>query len=491
MEGGDSNSAREDEKRMGDAVIGRSMRAGKPLSLPLPMRTQTALNTDKSTEARAAICTVSVAIRRDKRVDWSLACLLCSHLRSIPSLTRITMPAKATGSVGTTPPTAAPARAVHTGLYATLSPLLQGTLLALLLSLAHHTSLHVVAPVVNFSLAQRYHGVVAAACVLIGYARQALTPPATRREALLQQAWSLAGAATGFGCLRLFIYVAYPRLATTWNPALLARVLLLPAYVAAGCLGAYLRAIPWPPAMAVALAAATTMAQGGESYYRTLLAAGMPSAVILAYVTGCFAAWSFLIGAKASALTPATASAPAATAKGVAAINNKTKKGKAAAAAAAAAVVEVESKKWAKQNILLLFAVTVAMRHAFQQLNYLPAPVMQPVAKNATTDAAGTSTPPQPLFTTLSARESNSGFISVVHDHVTGGGLLALRADHSILGGIYLQNQNDSIYGCFYYPDFVLPQSYDATTSLLPRRVLVLGVGIGTAPSLFAKHGDA
>jgi hypothetical protein len=55
----------------------------------------------------------------------------------------------------------------------------------------------------------------------------------------------------------------------------------------------------------------------------------------------------------------------------------------------------------------------------------------------------------------LERSESVTGFVSVVRVSSDYGPILVLRCDHSLLGGIFLNHQNSSIFGSFYYMDFI------------------------------------
>jgi hypothetical protein len=55
----------------------------------------------------------------------------------------------------------------------------------------------------------------------------------------------------------------------------------------------------------------------------------------------------------------------------------------------------------------------------------------------------------------LQRSESVTGFVSVLRLPSEFGPIVVLRCDHSLIGGMYLNHRNSSIFGSFYYMDFV------------------------------------
>lgn len=55
----------------------------------------------------------------------------------------------------------------------------------------------------------------------------------------------------------------------------------------------------------------------------------------------------------------------------------------------------------------------------------------------------------------IARKESTTGFLSVSELPTKYGPIRILRCDHSILGGGYVNHNLSSIYGTFYYMDFV------------------------------------
>jgi hypothetical protein len=55
----------------------------------------------------------------------------------------------------------------------------------------------------------------------------------------------------------------------------------------------------------------------------------------------------------------------------------------------------------------------------------------------------------------LQRSESVTGFVSVLRLPSEFGPMLILRCDHSLIGGMYLDYKNASVFGSFYFMDFV------------------------------------
>ncbi|KAI8911458.1 S-adenosyl-L-methionine-dependent methyltransferase [Gorgonomyces haynaldii] len=81
--------------------------------------------------------------------------------------------------------------------------------------------------------------------------------------------------------------------------------------------------------------------------------------------------------------------------------------------------------------------------------------------------------------------ESNTGFISIVNVPSDHGLFRVMRCDHSIIGGGYLDYNLDSIFGSFYFMDFVRYITRKEDT----KQVLQIGLGIGVSARTLLKTG--
>ncbi|KAJ3295193.1 hypothetical protein HK104_002927 [Borealophlyctis nickersoniae] len=87
-------------------------------------------------------------------------------------------------------------------------------------------------------------------------------------------------------------------------------------------------------------------------------------------------------------------------------------------------------------------------------------------------------------FQILARADSNTGYVSVIEDPTKYEGVRVMRCDHSILGGSFLRYNMDSIFGSFYFLDFVRYIKRPSEHVGKPR-ALQIGLGIGvTAKTL-------
>ncbi|KAJ3066603.1 hypothetical protein HK102_007604, partial [Quaeritorhiza haematococci] len=93
-------------------------------------------------------------------------------------------------------------------------------------------------------------------------------------------------------------------------------------------------------------------------------------------------------------------------------------------------------------------------------------------------------------YTILARQESNTGIVSVVEDSSRYGGVRVLRCDHSLIGGIYPKYNNDSIFGGFYFMDFVRFITRPAREGV-KKRVLNIGLGVGIATTALMENNYA
>ncbi|KNC96868.1 uncharacterized protein SPPG_07700 [Spizellomyces punctatus DAOM BR117] len=88
-------------------------------------------------------------------------------------------------------------------------------------------------------------------------------------------------------------------------------------------------------------------------------------------------------------------------------------------------------------------------------------------------------------YSILARDESVTGYLSVIEDPNLHDGTRFLRCDHSLIGGAYLQHEMDSVFGSFYYLDFVrfVDRKKDDT-----ERALQIGLGIGVTTRSLTLH---
>ncbi|TPX66478.1 spermidine synthase [Spizellomyces sp. 'palustris'] len=88
-------------------------------------------------------------------------------------------------------------------------------------------------------------------------------------------------------------------------------------------------------------------------------------------------------------------------------------------------------------------------------------------------------------YSILARAESVTGYLSVIEDPNFHDGTRFLRCDHSLIGGAYLQYEMDSVFGSFYYLDFVrfVARKKDDT-----EKALQIGLGIGVTTRSLTLH---
>jgi len=93
-----------------------------------------------------------------------------------------------------------------------------------------------------------------------------------------------------------------------------------------------------------------------------------------------------------------------------------------------------------------------------------------------------------PTYKTLARADSVTGYVSVSEDPTQWKGIRVLRCDHSIIGGVFLEYNMDSVFGSFYWLDFVRFIERPVDKNAGQPRALQLGLGIGVTVGTMVKN---
>ncbi|KAJ3053196.1 hypothetical protein HK097_004823 [Rhizophlyctis rosea] len=92
-------------------------------------------------------------------------------------------------------------------------------------------------------------------------------------------------------------------------------------------------------------------------------------------------------------------------------------------------------------------------------------------------------------YKVLDRADSNTGYVTVFEDPTQFGGVRMMRCDHSVLGGVFTGHHNNSVYGSFYFLEFV--RYIERKKEVERPRALQIGLGIGVTAKTLSTHNVA
>ncbi|KAI8817842.1 uncharacterized protein EV422DRAFT_540160 [Fimicolochytrium jonesii] len=88
----------------------------------------------------------------------------------------------------------------------------------------------------------------------------------------------------------------------------------------------------------------------------------------------------------------------------------------------------------------------------------------------------------------LALNESVTGYLYVIQDNSKHGGMRLMRCDHSLIGGGYPEYDFDSVFGSFYFLDFVQYITSGRASATTTRKALQIGLGVGASTKTLLEH---
>ncbi|KAJ3028566.1 hypothetical protein HDV00_010177 [Rhizophlyctis rosea] len=90
-------------------------------------------------------------------------------------------------------------------------------------------------------------------------------------------------------------------------------------------------------------------------------------------------------------------------------------------------------------------------------------------------------------YIVLDRADSKTGYVTVFEDPTQFGGVRMMRCDHSVLGGVFTSHYNNSVYGSFYFLEFV--RYIERKQQVEKPRALQIGLGIGVTAKTLTSAG--